>query len=468
MLPTIALLGRPNVGKSTLFNYLTKSRDAIVADFPGLTRDRQYGFGKRGPRPFIVIDTGGLIGGASGLDSQVSEQAWRALDDADVVLFMVDGREGMNASDQRIASELRQKHGSIQLVVNKTEGQQRDTAVVDFHGLGLGQPWAVSATHGHGVDALVEEVMRDLPISADAAPDDQETGIRVAVIGRPNAGKSTLINRILGEERLVASEKAGTTRDSVFVPFERDGQKYTLIDTAGVRRRRSIDEDIEKFSVAKTLQAIDQAHVVVPILDAQTEIAEQDARLIGLAIERGRAMVLAINKWDGLEPDEREKVENELEIKLPFTSFAEQHFISALHGSGVGNLFGAINSAYDAAMAELPTPDVTRLLESALQAHQPPTVGGRRIKLRYAHQGGKNPPLIVIHGSQTEKLPDTYRRYLINHFRKAFKLMGTPLRLELKSTKNPYEGRKSTQKLTARQEKKRHRQRRHLRKKARK
>jgi len=463
MLPVIALVGRPNVGKSTLFNRMTRTRDALVADFPGLTRDRKYGDGKLGDRPYIVIDTGGLSGDAEDLDGLMAQQAWQAIEEADLVFFLVDGREGLTASDAAVATALRRTGKPRLLVVNKTDGIDSDTASSEFYALGIGAPYPVSASHGRGVIALMAAAMLLLPAAEALAPQASDDTIRVAVVGRPNVGKSTLINRMLGEERVLAYDMPGTTRDSIFIPFERDAVAYTLIDTAGVRRRARVREAIEKFSVIKTLQAIDAAHVVILVLDAQLGVGEQDASLAGYIAEKGRALVVAINKWDGLESHARRQVNEQLERKLPFLGFAKTCFISALHGTGVGELFPQVNKAYAAAMRELPTPELTRILEQAVQEHQPPLVHGRRIKLRYAHQGGRNPPVIVIHGNQTERVPDTYRRYLVNAFRSAMKLTGTPVRIEFKTGSNPYKGRRN--KLTPRQLQRKTRLMRHVKKK---
>ena len=458
------IVGLPNVGKSTLFNRLTRSRDALVADTPGLTRDRKYGDGKIGERPFIVIDTGGLTGDTDDLEGLMAQQSWQAVEEADLVLFMVDGRDGLTAGDELIAAALRRTGKPQLLVVNKTDGIDVDTAMADFYTLGMGEPRAIAAAHGRGVTTLINTAMAQLPappeISAEAAADER---IRVAVVGRPNVGKSTLINRILGEERVLAFDLPGTTRDSIFIPFERDETAYTLIDTAGVRRRARINEVIEKFSVIKTLQAIDAAHVVILVLDAQLEISEQDASLAGYIAEKGRALILAVNKWDGLDTHERNTIVHQLERRLPFLDFATTCFISALHGSGVGELFPEIEKAYASAMRELPTPALTSILEKIVQEHQPPLVRGRRIKLRYAHQGGRNPPIVVIHGNQTERVPATYKRYLENAFRSAMKLSGTPIRIEFKTGTNPYKGRKN--KLTGRQVKRKTRLMRHVKKK---
>jgi GTP-binding protein len=447
MKPVIALVGRPNVGKSTLFNALTRTRDAIVADYPGLTRDRQYGTGKVGERPYLVVDTGGLSGDDAGIDGVMAQQVLAAIADSDAVLFMVDGRDGMTAADENIAAHLRQCGKPITLVVNKTDRVDPDIASSEFFSLGLGEPVSIAAVHNRGVRALIEDVLKLFPEELDEEQEDQ--GIKVAIVGRPNVGKSTLVNRILGEERVVVFDLPGTTRDSIYVPFEKEGQRYTLIDTAGVRRRARIREHIEKFSIIKTLQAIADAHVVIMVLDAREGISEQDAHLLGFVMDAGRALVMAINKWDGLPPEQKESVKRDLDIKLPFLDFARIHYISALHGTNVGHLFKSLNQAYASAMRKLSTPELTQLLESAVNAHQPPLVKGRRIKLRYAHQGGKNPPLIVIHGNQTESVPASYKRYLENVFRKQLKLEGTPIRIEFKAGTNPYAGKKN--KLTVRQ-----------------
>jgi GTP-binding protein len=473
MLPVIALIGRPNVGKSTLFNRLTRSRDALVADFPGLTRDRQYGFGKVGPVPYLVVDTGGVAGGETGLSELMVQQTVRALKEADIAIVIVDGRSGLTAADERVAELARQYAETTWLVANKAEGMDPSMAAVEFHGLGLGEPVAISAAHGDRVSALMDEVLAPF-VEPDAAPEAHESHheshhesqhasqesradqpLRVAVIGRPNVGKSTLINRLLGEDRLVVYDQPGTTRDSIAVPFERDGRSYVLVDTAGVRRKGKVSDTVEKFSVIKALQAMERAEVVLMVLDAQEGITEQDVSLTGLIVERGRARVVVANKWDGLDPDHRRQVREQIERRLPFLDFAERLTISALHGSGVGDLLPAAEHAYSAAVRDLPTSDLTRELQNAVRAHEPPMVRGRRIRLRYAHQGGRNPPVIVIHGNQTERVPEAYRRYLINRFRKAFRLMGTPVRLTFKTSDNPFQGRRN--KLTPRQERKRKR-----------
>jgi GTP-binding protein len=464
MLPVIALIGRPNVGKSTLFNRLTRSRDALVADYPGLTRDRKYGFGKLGAIPYLVIDTGGVAGGESGIDERMVEQTVRALGEADVAIVMVDGREGLTAADEHVADLARRNAGKVWLAVNKAEGLDADMVSSEFHSLGIGDPHAVSSAHGDRISALMDAVLADFeaPEESDEEDDGDVHELRIAVIGRPNVGKSTLINRLLGEDRLVVFDQPGTTRDSVAVPFERNDRKYVLIDTAGIRRRSKVHETIEKFSIIKALQAIEQAQVVIAVLDAHEGITEQDVSLMGLVLERGRALVVVTNKWDGLTATERKHVRDELERRLPFLDFAERITVSALHGTAVGDLLPAVERAYKAATADLSTTELTRELESAVTAHPPPIVWGRRIRLRYAHQGGRNPPVIVIHGNQTERVPEAYRRYLINRFRKVFRLKGTPVRLSFRTGDNPYKGRRN--KLTPRQQQRRKRLMKHVKK----
>lgn len=454
MKPVIALIGRPNVGKSTLFNCLTRSRDALVADQPGLTRDRKYGEGRVGDRPYLVVDTGGLSGEKEGLDELMAGQVWQAVEEADAILFLVDARDGLVSGDEEIARRLRTCSKPVYLVANKIDGAQMDVVVADFYRLGIGQPLGITASQGSGVRTLMEEVLAQLP-EDEEEESAEDLGIKIAIVGKPNVGKSTLINRILGEERVLAYDMPGTTRDSIFVPFERRGQKYTFIDTAGVRRRGKVHDKLEKFSVIKALQAIEQANVVVLVIDAHEGISDQDAHLLGFVLDEGRALVIAVNKWDGLESGERERVKYELGRRLQFVDFAKLYFISALHGTGVGDLFKPIQQAYASATRQFPTPELTRILEKAVQEHQPPLVRGRRIKLRYAHQGGRNPPMIVIHGNQTQNVPDAYRRYLSNTFRKALRLEGTPVRIDFKTGVNPYEGRKNI--LTKRQIDKRQR-----------
>jgi GTP-binding protein len=463
VLPVVALIGRPNVGKSTLFNRLTRSRDAIVADYPVLTRDRQYGFGKVGPIPYLVVDTGGIAGGEQGIGEVMVEQTVRALKEADVTIVLVDGREGLTASDQHTAELARRHSRRTWLVVNKAEGLDSDIAASEFHRLGLGDPVSISAAHGDRVAALMDAVLEEFATrDTDVEEDAPQDALRIAIVGRPNVGKSTLANRLLGEDRFVVFDEPGTTRDSVAVPFERNGREYVLIDTAGIRRRSRVHEVIEKFSIVKALQAIERAQVVVAVLDARDGVTEQDVSLLGLILQRGRALVVVMNKWDGLDAETRKHVREELERRLPFLDFAERITISALHGTAVGDLLPAVQRACDAAMRDMSTTELTHELEAAVIAHSPPMVNGRRIKLRYAHQGGRNPPVIVIHGNQTEKTPEAYRRYLVNRFRKAFKLKGTPVRLTFKSSDNPYKGRRN--KLTPRQEHRRRRLVKHVKK----
>ena len=442
MLPVIALVGRPNVGKSTLFNCLTETRRALVADLPGLTRDRQYGLGKRGPRPYLAVDTGGLTGETEGLAGLVARQAWLAIEEADVVLLLVDGRAGLTSADEEIAGRLRRLGKPLYLVINKTEHLDLPTASAEFYRLGLNQVYAISAAHHRGVDSLIEAVHKELETLQGEVQTDlpaaDEGAIRLAIVGRPNVGKSTLVNRLLGEERVLAFDRPGTTRDSVAIPFKKDGQHFTLIDTAGVRRRSRVVDAVEKFSIIKTLQSIEQAHVVVMVLDARQGIGEQDATLLGFIVESGRALVLAVNKWDRLDQDTRKVVRRDLERKLAFLDFAKTYFISALHGSGIMDVLNSVRDAYESATRNLSTPELTRILEDAMASHQPPLVHGHRIKLRYAHQGGQNPPLIVIHGNRTEHVPDSYKRYLANVYRKALGLWGTPVRIEFKGGGNPY------------------------------
>ncbi|WP_028491948.1 ribosome biogenesis GTPase Der [Thioalkalivibrio sp. ALE19] len=480
MIPVIALVGRPNVGKSTLFNQLTRSRDALVADMPGLTRDRQYGIGRVGEFPYMVVDTGGLSGEEEGVDRAMAEQTRRAVAEADHVLFLVDARDGLTPQDEAIAEQLRASGVRARVIVNKTDGLDADVVSAEFHALALGDVTPIAAAHGRGVRGLMqavrEDVARDreaaggegegagdgLDVDAQQAALDDWPGIRVAVVGRPNAGKSTLVNRILGDERVVATDVAGTTRDSIFVPFTREDQDYTLIDTAGVRRRARVHETVEKFSVVKTLQAIEAAHVVIMVIDARAGLSDQDAHLLGLVIDAGRALVVAVNKWDGMDPDDREWVRSEMQRRLGFVDYARMRLISALHGTNVGHLLDDVREAHASAFVDISTPELTRLLEAAVAEHAPPLVSGRRIKLRYAHQGGQNPPVIVVHGNQTDRLPGAYKRYLENFFRRQLKLVGTPLRLEFRSGKNPYAGRRN--KLTPRQQQKRKRLMRHVRK----
>lgn len=453
MLPVVALVGRPNVGKSTLFNAMTGTRDALVADLPGLTRDRQYGYSRRTDKPCIVVDTGGIVERADEIEGLMIAQTERAIEEADRLIVVVDGRAGPTPQDHFVARLVRRSGKPVFLAVNKTEGFDPEAVIAEFHELGLGEPVPVAAAHDQGVTALLETALAGL--DAEPAEPPLDAGIRVAVIGRPNVGKSTLINRLLGENRLVAYDRPGTTRDAVLVPFERDGERYTLIDTAGVRRRARIEEAIEKFSVIKTLQAIESAHVVIVVLDAHDTVAEQDASLLGTVVEEGRALVIAVNKWDNIPSEQREEIRRQIELRMGFADFAPVHFISARHGSGVGELFGSVRRVYAAAMREMTTPELTRVLEAAIVSHPPPVVRGRRIKLRYAHQGGRNPPIIVVHGNQTEQVPEAYRRYLVNVYRKAFDLAGTPVRISFRGEENPFAGRRNP--LTPRQMRKRKR-----------
>jgi GTP-binding protein len=442
MLPIVALVGRPNVGKSTLFNVLTGTRDAIVADVPGLTRDRQYGFGRLGPIPFVVVDTGGLIENPRGIEAQMRAQTERAVAEADRLILLVDGRAGLTPQDDFVAREIRKSGKPTTLAVNKAEGLDLDLVAADFHALGIGEPLGISASHGQGCEELMAQALAGLEaraMAAEDATDPAAEGVRIAIIGRPNVGKSTLVNRLIGEERVIASDQPGTTRDSILVPFERDGRKFQLIDTAGMRRRARVEDVIERASVGKTLQAIDEAHVVILVVDAHDTISEQDASVLGVALHRGRALIIAVNKWDGIPAEQREDIHRQLALKLDFVPFAPLHFISARHGTGVGDLMQSAVRAHEAAMREMPTKELSRTLEHALTVHQPPLVRGRRIKLRYAHQGGRNPPRIVIHGNQTSSVPDAYTRYLANMFRKTFDLYATPVVIEYRTDQNPYD-----------------------------
>ena len=439
MKPVIALVGRPNVGKSTLFNKLTRSRDALVADLPGLTRDRKYGDGVVGGYDYIVIDTGGLSGEDEVLDARMATQTMQAVEEADAVLFLVDGRGGATPADAEIARELRRLGKRVHLVVNKVDGIGEEQASSDFYALGLGEPYAVAAAHNRGVRSMMEHLGEALgwaPAGEEAAARDDS--VRIAVVGRPNVGKSTLINHLLGEERLVAYDMPGTTRDSIFVPFERHGRRYTLIDTAGVRRRGKIGEVVEKFSVIKTLQSIDAANVALVLIDAREGISDQDLNLIGYVIDAGRAVVVALNKWDDVDEEARQQLRRDLQRRLAFLDFTRIHMISALTGSGVGDVLKSVNRAYKSAMVDMSTPQLTRMLEYAIEQHQPPLVRGRRIKLRYAHQGGSNPPIVIIHGRQVDEIPKTYQRYLSNFFQSELHLFGTPLRVEFRGGENPY------------------------------
>jgi GTP-binding protein len=468
MVPVIALVGRPNVGKSTLFNRLTKSRDAIVGDLSGLTRDRQYGEAKWQGRTYIVIDTGGISGDEEGIDAKMAEQSLQAIEEADAVLFLVDARAGLSASDQMIGEHLRRRNKRSFLVINKVDNIDPDLARAEFASMGMGESLAIAGAHGRGISQMLESVLGTFPKDAEEPEEGEEEeevlegqeakripgpsekdGIKLAIIGRPNVGKSTLVNRMLGEERVIVYDQAGTTRDSIYIPFERDGEKYTFIDTAGVRRRGKIFEAVEKFSVVKTLQAIQDSNVVVFVMDAREGVVDHDLNLLGFVLESGRALVIALNKWDGMQPSERDYVKTELERRLFFVDFADIHFISALHGTGVGNLYKSVQASFKSAITRWPTNRLTQILEDAVSDHAPPMVNNRRIKLRYAHLGGANPPLIVIHGNQVDAVPKSYIRYLENTYRRVLKLVGTPIRIEFKGSDNPYEGNKNT--LTDRQ-----------------
>ena len=441
MIPTIVLVGRPNVGKSTLFNRLTKSRDALVADLPGLTRDRHYGRGVGASQPYLVVDTGGFEPNTdSGILKAMAKQTLLAIDEADVIIFLVDGRQGATPQDMEIANRLRRSNCPVLLAVNKTEGMQKAVVSADFHELGLGDPLSISSAHGEGVKDIVElalenfkveEEIESLDYSGDRIP-------KVAIVGRPNVGKSTLVNALLGEDRVIAFDEPGTTRDSIHIDLEKNGKNYTLIDTAGVRKRGRVLEAIEKFSVIKTIQAIEEANVVILVVDAQEGITEQDAHVAAYILDAGRALVVAINKWDGLKEEERDWIKREIDRKLMFLDFAEFHYISALRKKGLPELFKSVDIAYKAAFAKLSTPQLTRVLIDALQQHQPPISRGIRPKLRYAHQGGSNPPIVVIHGNHVDGVKDAYTRFLEKTFRRTFQLSGTPLRVQYKQGNNPF------------------------------
>lgn len=437
MKPTIALVGRPNVGKSTLFNRLTKTRNALVADMPGLTRDRHYGHGKVGSKPYLVIDTGGFEPVVDeGIMYEMARHTLQAIDEADAIVFIVDGRTGLTPQDKLIANRLRQLDRPVWLAVNKAEGMARAVVAAEFYELALGEPLAISASHGEGVRELIECVLDTFTVEDEDAADDHP---KFAIIGRPNVGKSTLVNAILGEERVIAFDQPGTTRDSIYIDFERANKKYTVIDTAGVRRRGKVNETIEKFSVIKTMQAIEDCNVAVLVLDARQDISEQDANVAGFALESGRALVVAVNKWEGLDIGHRDQVKRDIARKLSFLNFARFHYISALNGQGVADLFSSIDAAYQAAMVKLPTPKLTRALQLIVEKQSPPRVGPTMPKLRYAHQGGTNPPVVVVHGNALEQIPASYWRYLENSFIKVFKLQGTPLSVQFKRGSNPFD-----------------------------
>lgn len=442
MLPVVALVGRPNVGKSTIFNVLTRSRDALVHDQPGVTRDRHYGICRQTEKPFVVVDTGGIADTDEGLAGLTTRQVELAIGEADVIVFVVDARQGLLPSDEAILARLRRTSRPLLLAVNKVDGLDELEAVADFARFGFSAPLPLAASHGRGMPALFKALDPHLP-EPEPEIESEGDGVRVAIVGRPNVGKSTLVNRLLGEDRLIVSDVAGTTRDSIRVPLERDGKHYTLIDTAGIRRRSKVEDVIEKFSVIKTLQSIDAANVVVILLDANEGVTDQDAGLIGHALDAGRALVVAVNKWDGLKTYDRDQCRNSLERKLEFVTWAPRVTISALHGSGIGELMKAVNRAYAAANRKLTSSELTKSLEVALEAYQPPLVRGHSPKLRYAHPGGSNPPTIIIHGSRTTHLADSYRRYLENYFRKRFKLDGTPVRIIFRDGENPYADKKN-------------------------
>ena len=500
--PVVALVGRPNVGKSTLFNRLTRTRDALVADFPGLTRDRKYGQAHLAGHDFIVIDTGGIDGTEEGVEEKMAEQSLLAIEEADIVLFLVDARAGLTSADIGIANYLRQRQNKTTVVVaNKVDGIDADSHCAEFYQLGLGEIAQIAASQGRGISSLMEQVLTPLAekmaedaekteessvettdassettefdewdedfdfsneedtalldeeLAQEQTPDNQN--IKIAIVGRPNVGKSTLTNRILGEDRVVVYDMPGTTRDSIYIPMERDGQNYTLIDTAGVRKRGKVHLAVEKFSVIKTLQAIQDANVVLLVIDARENISDQDLSLLGFILNAGRSLVIVVNKWDGLDTDVKDRVKSELDRRLDFIDFARVHFISALHGSGVGNLFDSVKEAYECATQKMTTSMLTRILQIAVDEHQPPMISGRRVKLKYAHPGGYNPPIIVIHGNQVDKLPDSYKRYLSNHFRRSLKIIGSPIRMQFQEGNNPFAGKRN--KLTPNQLRKRKR-----------
>ena len=472
MLPVVALVGRPNVGKSTLFNRLTNTRDALVADYPGLTRDRKYGQATFEARQFIVVDTGGITGDEDGIDKHMAQQSLLAIEEADVVVFMVDARAGLLPADQGIADYLRRINKQVLLVANKVDGIDGDSESADFYSLGIGTIHQIAAAHGRGVSQLMttalaplEETFPDMQVVEEPELEEEDAEaqrerlqslpIKLAIVGKPNVGKSTLTNRILGEERVVVYDMPGTTRDSVFIPMSRDDREYILIDTAGVRKRARITESVEKFSIVKTLQAIEEANVVLLVIDAREGISDQDLSLLGFVLNSGRSLVIAVNKWDGLDLDVKDDLKRELDRRLGFIDFARLHFISALHGSGVGNLFESVQEAYESATRRVSTSLLTQVMELAQEDHQPPLVRGRRVKMKYAHAGGYNPPVIVIHGNQVDDLPNSYKRYLMNYFRRALKVMGTPIKIEFREGSNPFEGKKNQ--LTASQQRKRRR-----------
>jgi len=474
MKPVIALVGRPNVGKSTLFNRLTRERNALVADLPGLTRDRQYGVAEIGNASCTLIDTGGLTGAVQALPGEMESQAMQAVSEANLILFLVDARAGLTAADEDIADRLRRQGRDVVLVVNKIDGASQSSLEAEFMGLGFAQVAAISAAHGRGMGSLanrLQALLLDQTQDSDSAPapteatgNDTEGEIRVAVVGRPNVGKSTLINRMLGEERQVVFDLPGTTRDSISIPFEREGTRYQLIDTAGIRRKGKVTESVEKFSVVKTLEALERAHVAILLTDAQEGLVDQDLHLLSYAMEAGTSLLLAVNKWDGLSQEQKEQARVSLQRKLSFAPWLSTFRISALHGTGVGNLFSEIEKIFALAGFEVSTAQLTRILTRAVQRHAPPSVRGRRIKLRYAHKSGEHPPRIVIHGNQTEALPRSYVRYLENAFRETLKLRGVPIHIGFKTTDNPYAGKSNP--LTPRQQRRRKKMLRHVKLKA--
>lgn len=453
MLPTVALVGRPNVGKSTLFNRLTKTRDALVANFAGLTRDRKYGEMEFAERKFLIVDTGGISGEEEGIDLEMADQSKLAIEEADLVLFLVDCRDGVTSADYAIAEHLRKSHKPVMLVANKIDGLNEDLVVSQFYELGIKEVVGIAASQGRGIRTLQTEVVDQLPepeALAETSEQEEAKGIKIAVVGRPNVGKSTLVNRMLGEDRVVVYDHPGTTRDSIYIQYEREDEPYTIIDTAGVRRRKNIKLSVEKFSIVKTLQAIEDANVVILVVDAREGIVDQDLHMLGHVIDTGKALVIALNKWDGLETEHKEQLKQDLKRRLRFIDFADTHYISALHGTGVGNLYASIKRAHKSATEKLSTNFLTRILEDAVKEHQPPLIRGRRIKLRYAHSGGHNPPIIVIHGNQTDSVPGHYLRYLEKTFRRALDLHGTPIRIEFKTSDNPFEGKKKKPGLSRR------------------
>ena len=472
MLPVVALVGRPNVGKSTLFNRLTHTRDALVADFPGLTRDRQYGQASYEQRQFIVVDTGGITGDEEGIDARMAAQSLQAIEEADVVFFLVDARAGLLPADQMIADHLRKTDKQVFVLAKKVDGIDGDSESAEFYSMGLGDIHQIAAAHGRGVAKLIQDALEPLDEEfpemavrkdeekSELDPEEQleqlqNLPIKLAIVGKPNVGKSTLTNRILGEDRVVVYDMPGTTRDSVHIPLTRDEREYVLIDTAGVRKRKKVSEAVEKFSIVKTLKAIEEANVVLLVIDAREGIADQDLSLLGYVLNSGRSLVIAVNKWDGLDTDVKDDIKRELDRRLGFVDFARLHFISALHGTGVGNLFESVNEAYRSATKRINTSMLTQIMEMAQDDHQPPLVRGRRVKMKYAHAGGYNPPVIVIHGNQVDDLPSSYKRYLMNYFRKALDVMGTPIKIEFREGANPFEGKKNQ--LTLAQQRKRKR-----------